>query len=763
MWRADAGFDSRLQLKNVLLAEALRVTPSLIMADGTIAALPAVTLERAGVASINITDALRHLSAAAAPHRSEYGMVFLSYSARWPGAILASIQNTDEFAMLSFHSSLQVDITTYRNPRLSRELDQTMSCLWWRPYSSTGMFLFIGNTSDASRTVTLIIRNASGSPILSKLLYMAPHTSAKLQPFALLNDPPSVHSVGSMSISYRGPALSLVAIGGLEDVSNGFSANLHIVELHPELARSAAIQQQTLATANLMLGEQPAPMHFPLHTRFQPYLLLYNASGHPRSVSVRATYALHGVSRSQELGHLLVAGGSVSAFDLSSSPLNGVTPDDHSVHLEQSFEGNEDDLLTQAGSVDDSGNYVFEVDTQPEQWTISRTLCYWSVFGETDSMISLWNYTQHPTDLNLTLYYSGGTYTVPIHLAPSASYEVNVGTLIRLQLPDVAGHILPTYITQGSAILSDAKGENQHMEVTSAVSTYNVRNGTCSNQCGSCNGVTNAFVDPSTLNLSTPGSASVSAFLSYNTGSVENVTYSAIWGSSKTDVATVDSSGVVSAVGAGSANYSFTAVNYPMYLPYTCMGNSFSCSTSNFFGSGTVNVTSPIPNIVVNFYGYKSPGDNLNFSDLMDECSETLGFQVCPVFSPWNFEVHGVVPDDASNWIMTQTTVSRAVGYKYVNGTLVYDDSGIVVTDPDNPTFEQNRAGTKDLFYLDGPGAVNYYDSYTYALNFTAMICSTTGSPCYSRQFYVKEVVRPGHNLDLANSSAGDGTTSLNF
>ena len=63
-WRTDGNFEPVLRLKNVLLYQALDVTTSLFFSDGTEYVLPAVHLEAAGIASVNVMDAIRHAPAA---------------------------------------------------------------------------------------------------------------------------------------------------------------------------------------------------------------------------------------------------------------------------------------------------------------------------------------------------------------------------------------------------------------------------------------------------------------------------------------------------------------------------------------------------------------------------------------------------------------------------------------------------------------------------------------------------------------------------
>ncbi len=248
MWRMDGAFDSTLHLKNVLINQSLQATPSLVMADGTIVHLPAVTLAPAGVASVNITDAINHLSGDQASHRSQYGMALVDYAWSWPGAIMASIHNIDETAMLSFHSSLQTD----RKDTLiasQKSKSQAIESIWWKPYAQTTLFVFLGNAADNRRDVKLTLESETGSTLASKSYSLAPHQSMRIDAFQLLKQQPEVGASGSISIQVSGPDRSLVAVGGLQDLTNGFSANLHLFEDHPELANDSSVHSITIATS----------------------------------------------------------------------------------------------------------------------------------------------------------------------------------------------------------------------------------------------------------------------------------------------------------------------------------------------------------------------------------------------------------------------------------------------------------------------------------------------------------------------------------
>src|SRR5712671_5277914 len=78
-WRVDHSFKSTIALTNVLEIAPVTVTPVLYMADGTRYALDPVTLEVAGVASVDINQALSKAPAAIRSHISDFGSASIEY------------------------------------------------------------------------------------------------------------------------------------------------------------------------------------------------------------------------------------------------------------------------------------------------------------------------------------------------------------------------------------------------------------------------------------------------------------------------------------------------------------------------------------------------------------------------------------------------------------------------------------------------------------------------------------------------------------
>jgi hypothetical protein len=191
-------------------------------------------------------------------------------------------------------------------------------------------------------------------------------------------------------------------------------------------------------------------------------------------------------------------------------------------------------------------------------------------------------------------------------------------------------------------------------------------------------------------------------------------------------------------------------------------------------------------------------GDRLMFSKDKDTCSEDLGLHYCPTSEHpgwyWSVEVRALGLDDAANWTIQQTKDSlhfKGMG-KNGQGVLVpFDPGPVIFTAPNNddgpqPSFLQQEAGQKQIFYIDAPGVHDFVrnifngvvtpgllqvDSITMVQNFTAHLCRKNSPPssCHLFPWFVKILVNPGASLnpqtsiDTVNSKARQGKRPIKF
>jgi 3D (Asp-Asp-Asp) domain-containing protein len=589
-WRTDNNYDPILHLKNVLLKNALDVTPQIFFADGAEYILPVVHLEAAGVASIDIKLAIQHAPSVLLPHVSDYGMVGIAYRWSWP-AVTVSIQNTDEIASLSGVSAPHAETrAVHLQPEVSSA--QVIRGTWWLPTNTSDDVIALGNTSLKAKQVQVRISDGSGGLLVEKRATLASHTSQLLHLNELLSGNFEEGDAGDITILYAGPSHAVVASASVEDETTGYSVTPHMVEQNSDPDETA--HPVTLHAPGIMLGKPESSMLFPVDTVFTPYAVLHNVSKQLITASLALTSDAAGkLPGTRQLDAIPVPPGASIVvkmgryFDAINPLPNGYG------HLSVSYTGRIGDLLFDTGSADQTGNYVFQVMPSLETPTIHKIICFWSVEGDTSTMISIWNYANSPQDATLLLQYSGGQYRIPVHLGPRHAYNLDVMSLVRSRVPDAAGKLIPAYITSGSATLVGPGGELDHMTVVVSASTYNVRNATCWPICLDCGGIVSVSVN--NLSVALQHSAQATGVITTESGSNTDTTGS--WSSSNSSIASVDGSGVVSGVALGSTSITFSPSTTAPSAGTTCFYSEPVCPDETFEGSGPVTVVDESPAI----------------------------------------------------------------------------------------------------------------------------------------------------------------------
>ena len=265
-WRTDGNFDPILRMKNVLLKQSLDVNPTLFFADGTEYKLPAVHLDPAGVASVDLKVALMSIPQSLRSHISDFGMAGVAYHWSWP-AILATIQNTDEIASLSGITSTLADVNVVHGSP-EEKTKQLIRGTWWRATKNSDFILALSNPSMSSKQVRIQVSDHLGNPLTEKQASLGKHATVMIR----LSDFPAVadsgEQTGDISISYTGAAHGIVASGSVEDPATGYSATPHLVEQRTNPTET--LHAVTLHAPGLMLGKPDPGMLFPRQYRLHP-------------------------------------------------------------------------------------------------------------------------------------------------------------------------------------------------------------------------------------------------------------------------------------------------------------------------------------------------------------------------------------------------------------------------------------------------------------------------------------------------------------
>ncbi len=268
-----------------------------------------------------------------------------------------------------------------------------------------------------------------------------------------------------------------------------------------------------------MMGHPDPMMNFPSSTVFSIYAVAANVGLETIQVTPRLFFSMAGENNSLALPKTELQPGEAKQIPVSQALKDrGMSDMGGMPNLSLSYTGKESELLATAGSIDQTGTYVLESLFSVEQETPSGSLCYWTLASGTHTMYNVWNPTASKQDLKLRLYYSGGTYEIPISLAPDMTQMIDLKELTMEGTTDSKGHQFPANLEEGSAKLEASGGDDGRMKVVATGATYNVLTATCIVRCINCNGVSTYVITPSPISLPIPDTTTASATVTWNTG-----------------------------------------------------------------------------------------------------------------------------------------------------------------------------------------------------------------------------------------------------
>lgn len=203
-----------------------------------------------------------------------------------------------------------------------------------------------------------------------------------------------------------------------------------------------------------------------------------------------------------------------------------------------------------------------------------------------DSLITAGNGGTKATQAAFTIFYNRGTqkYELEQPLKPGEQMWIDVGKLIREQVPDKNGKTLPFDATTGSYEIRDLSGSHRGSLFEGKI-VYDKMYGHAAYGCGSCCGNGAPFLIFNPLGIPFLPGATNGVEASDNCGGVDSVSsdFFGNWSTGNTGIATVDYYGHHSAVALGS-----TTSNTSGYLPRTLR---FTCPLYDRGASGGDNVT----------------------------------------------------------------------------------------------------------------------------------------------------------------------------
>lgn len=235
------------------------------------------------------------------------------------------------------------------------------------------------------------------------------------------------------------------------DEATGMSATMKAFERDPaEKPRAHTMRAPMMALAN------PDPvLMFPAGTKLVPQVFLRNTTAAPLKVGASLNWRTPSQSGSVPLPEMALAPGATRVLNLADSGA-GVPADAYWATIALKYQGRRGDIVPIATSFDESGRYGLQTpfsEGVSHLWKGSM----WHVDGSHNSLITAGNGGTGPTHAAVTLFYNNGksSYTIEKQLEPGEQIWVDVGDIIRNQIPDKNGKTVPRDVMMGSYELRD--------------------------------------------------------------------------------------------------------------------------------------------------------------------------------------------------------------------------------------------------------------------------------------------------------------------
>jgi hypothetical protein len=603
LWRVDGNFQATLRMRNVSLLDPITVSPVLYMSDGLSYEIAPITIPAASISSININDALASAPTARSVHFSQYGNVAVRFIADSPSRVSASVELLDSVSSISFVSqcSAQGSVSASK---------QVIEGLWWKRDRHDDGFVALTNTTSKSMAVNYNLVTSNGVSKHVHYLVLGVHQTTLVDLGDLLAELPDEESTtGGLRITFQGRPGELLVLGGLQNVFQGYSVKMPFISALQD-GSNGVVGSRTYASVGLMVGAPMEMMGFPAKTQFHLYSSLRNTTQRVLDVKISVNYMgnagpVTSILSSEQLPPLHSKQIDVGALlkRAKLSDFNGM------LNLLFSFQGRGGDLVVATGSLDQTGNYVFEVQPQGIGKSLGKGVSYWSTASGYDTMIGLLNGSDIDQDFAITFYYSQhGSYKLPVHLAARGSTNIDMAELIGQGQPDSEGNVFSAPALQGSASIENAKGGPVPIAAAVSVGVFNVHAATCTSYCVDCTGYVSGAIVPSSFNLSLPSGQpsgqvqltfqAVYRDLARNQQHFDNIDSGLMtWTPTNTAAANVDYNGLVT-VNSTPGSAGVEAIAYLTPFGGAATNCDYQCpSERNFPGSSTGTVSPHISSI----------------------------------------------------------------------------------------------------------------------------------------------------------------------
>lgn len=429
-------------------------------------------------------------------------------------------------------------------------------------------FLILANAGDQKLVPTLTVYD-SGGKAWRQQLSLGPHQTQRLSVRTLLQRAGLSGRYGGIKIDGADTAGYLDSAHLLFDEVGGFSANMKMFNHDPDIPLSShlfgGVKEWTTRAPMLALSDPDPALGFPAGTALQPKVLVRNTSARPFTAHIRFNWRSATASGKTPPIDLALKPNATQAVDVAALQAQKLIPADaYWAAVVISAPIQPDDLMAIAASYDQTGRYGAQTpfsDQLASHWEGGK----WEVDSMHDSLLTVGNGGNKPAKAELTILYNQGSeqYQVEQMLAPDEQMLVDFGKLIRNQVPDKNGHVLPPELTSGAYRLRDLE-HNPLGALYEGKVIVDKTYGHAAYGCGVCCGPdapTMAF-DPLAVSIDDYADQYVQALNSCGGGVQDFTDDFSTWWTGDTAIATANKNSI-HGVAAGTTNH--YAQSDPMY------------------------------------------------------------------------------------------------------------------------------------------------------------------------------------------------------
>jgi len=451
-WTSETGWQSELQLRNNVVGHDLTVTPVLRSTDGVETTLAAVTIKSQEVRSVDLDMAIS--DAKASQLVGTYGSIVLRYrSSTWSSLYAAEMIHKVGHAV-AFHIDATMELQAPQAG--SRE------GIWWLPKETTNDYLILTNQGNTALSLVLSLYDSAGRESKQQLP-LGPQSTTRFSVRKLLQAAGLTGLYGGIQISAAAHAGSLDTLHFLFDEDANFSALLKMFDHFPNTKLSerdfAGTGVWTLRAPMLALANPDTALAFPPGTTLQPQLFIRNTTAKPVDATLRfnwhtAAPDATGRAPGPQL-HLLPY--ETRRVDIAALQDGTILPKQANwTSVTLTTNALPDEVTAVAASYDETLRYGAQTPFS-DQLTFEWEGGMWEYDPYHSSIITAGNGGTKPTQVAFTIFYNQGTqrYDLEQTLQPDEQMWIDVGKLIREQVPDKNGNFLPNTLTSGSYQLRD--------------------------------------------------------------------------------------------------------------------------------------------------------------------------------------------------------------------------------------------------------------------------------------------------------------------